>query len=80
MDKILYDLYLAASKNSDPSKNCENKVGYKTEELAKRAIRVGHFKKPMSAYPCYHCGEWHIGKTIPMSQLRRMAKFSDFGE
>lgn len=49
---------------------CEGKRGYPTKADAERTIRKG---KPISAFRCLVCRQWHLG-TITTSREARLVK------
>jgi len=54
-----------ASKRRLRRRRCQHKQPYPSHAAARAAIwhQRDKWRQPMSAYPCPHCGHYHIGRT-----------------
>ena len=74
MDAELQQLHLNAGRKAGVERTCGKKVRYPSEESAVRAAdEMNHkptTKKPLEAYPCPFCEQWHIGRAMSIDELR----------
>lgn len=74
MDAEIRDLHLTAGRAAGEERTCGKKVRYPSEESAGRAAdemnRKPSTRKPLEAYPCAFCEQWHIGRAMSIDELR----------
>lgn len=74
MEDELRALHLHAGRIAGEEKTCGKKVRYPSEDSATRAAADMNAKpttrKPLEAYPCAFCAQWHIGRAMSIEELR----------
>lgn len=75
MDEETKRLHLTVGAMMNPTRACGKKVDYKSEETATKAADAMNGKSrpgyhELEPYPCAHCGGWHIGRKMPIEELR----------
>ena len=74
MDDELRELHLNAGRKAGEERTCGKKVRYSAESSALRAAdemnKKPSTKKPLEAYPCPFCEQWHIGRAMSLDELR----------
>jgi hypothetical protein len=74
VDDALRELHLNAGRKAGEERTCGKKVRYPSEESAERAAVEMNAKpttkKPLEAYPCPFCVQWHIGRAMTIDELR----------
>jgi hypothetical protein len=74
MDAELRELHLNAGRKAGADRTCGKKVRYPAEASAVRAAdemnQKPTTKKPLEAYPCPFCEQWHIGRAMSIDELR----------
>lgn len=74
MDDELRELHINAGRVAGEERTCGKKIRYPTEESAMRAATGMNNKpstrKPLEAYPCAFCEQWHIGRAMSLDELR----------
>ena len=77
MEREIAELHLAAGRKAGRERTCGTKVAYPTEDSAARAADSMNTKpktrKPLEAYPCAFCAQWHIGRRMSLDELRSHA-------
>lgn len=76
MEEEIKRLHLKVGAMMNPARACGKKVDYRSEETASKAAeamnarvnREGYHE--LEPYPCAHCGGWHIGRKMPIEELR----------
>jgi hypothetical protein len=73
MEKILQELHIKAGLIIGKDSTCGNKIDYKTEVSADRAVESMNVKSKtrniLEAYPCAFCHGWHIGRQMTKAEL-----------
>jgi len=71
------ELHLRAGRRAGVERTCGKKVAYPAEDSATRAAVAMNAKpttrKPLEAYPCAFCEQWHIGRAMSLDELRSSA-------
>jgi len=59
-------MHLKAGEAYGRGSTCGNKIKYGHEETAVKAAEklTITYSKPLEAYPCFFCQEWHIGRKM----------------
>ncbi len=74
MDPELFELHIVAGRRAGAERTCGRKVAYPSEASAARGATAMNEKpgtrKPLEAYPCAFCGDWHIGRQMSLDELR----------
>jgi len=72
----IYMLHLVAGFFCGEENTCGDKVDYKSQETATKSADLMSIKfdKIMEAYPCTFCRGWHIGRMIPLLELRDIVR------
>ena len=74
MNPELFELHVIAGRKAGRERTCGTKIHYPSEESAERAAASMNEKpttrKPLEAYPCAFCLEWHIGRRMSLEELR----------
>ena len=67
-------------RKAGEERTCGKKVRYPAEESAQRAAiemnKKPTTKKPLEAYPCPFCDNWHIGRAMSLDELRKYVETS----
>jgi len=81
MNQELYDLHKDAGRKAGREATCGKKVAYNTEESAAKAAASMNAKpttrKELEHYPCFFCCKWHVGRKMPLDELRSYVETAD---
>lgn len=74
MEEEIKQLHLRVGAMMNPARACGKKVDYRSEETATKAAEAMNSRETrtheLEPYPCAHCGGWHIGRKMPIEELR----------
>jgi len=77
MDTEIYNLHLEAGRKAGVERTCGKKARHPDEEQARKAAeahnRWDKRHHDVEPYPCAFCGQWHIGRVMPVDVLRKFA-------
>jgi len=82
MDDEKKALHLFVGFLCGQEKTCGTKQKHHTQEAAQKAAdslnRSGKARNKTEPYPCFFCGQWHIGREMSYDELRKhIQKYSD---
>lgn len=63
----------ARKPHTDPAAQCEGKHRFDNGGLARQVAKAQSKRHDagMKAYPCDHCGGWHVGSTAHRRPVRK---------
>ena len=81
VDDATRELHLNAGRKASEERTCGQKIRYPAEDSAVRAADAMNAKpttkKPLEAYPCPFCEQWHIGRAMSVDELRSYVASSE---
>ena len=73
MDANDHDMHIRAGIAYGKDATCGNKIDYKSESSANRAVEKMMKKgsKQLESYPCAFCHGWHIGRKLSELEINK---------
>lgn len=72
MEESIRKLRLKAGEKAGRERTCGNKVKYSEASATKAAKKMNtkpSTRKELEAYPCFFCGQWHVGRKMSKEEL-----------
>jgi hypothetical protein len=72
MEDSIKKLHLIAGEKAGKEKTCGSKIKYSEASAVKAAAKMNTkptTRKELEAYPCFFCGQWHVGRKMSKEEL-----------